>query len=342
LWQDGQDYFIIGSRLDVSSHPTICSRSEFGGAAKNVFTVATHSIHPKPFESEPLPEAPLVSIQDFINAVNANDLKDINEKLAFGDPNGAWNTRNSYGNGAKLAVNWTLRQFQDNGATVTRHTFRTDMCDNLIAEFRGTSLPNEIVILGSHLDSRASMVNSPTQVAPGADDNGSGTAINILFARLVFNLKAQFRRTVRLMTFCGEEQGLVGSRAIAAQYKNQSVNVVAMYNVDMVGYQRPGQGTVVAFMTGSVNANLTTQCRNTVTQYLPGQAQGTTSACCSDQQAFTENSYPALGVFETNTSSVVYPDYHSTTDTPDKVSFPQVAIFAKAIYSCVLTTAQLL
>jgi len=57
---------------------------------------------------------------------------------------------------------------------------------------------------------------------------------------------------------------------------------------------------------------------------------------------FFENGFPAIGVFETNTSSVVYPDYHRDTDTPDKVNFPQVAIFGQAVFSCLLTTAQIL
>jgi len=142
-----------------------------------------------------------------------------------------------------------------------------------------------------------------------------------------------------VITFCGEEQGLVGSRAIAQFYKNQGVPITAMYNVDMVGYKPPNQGTVVAFMTGSTTASLVTECRATIANYLPTQAQGTTSACCSDQQAFFENGFPALGVFETNTSSVIYPDYHRSTDTPDKVDFPQVAIFAQSIFSCLLSKA---
>jgi len=211
------------------------------------------------------------------------------------------------------------------------------MCDNIVADFPGD--PTSIIVLGAHLDSRSTNNTSPDLVAPGADDNGTGTAIAILFARLVARLKYQFRSTVRVITFCGEEQGLLGSRNIAQFYKNQSVPITAMYNVDMVGYKPPGQDTVVAFMTGSTTASLVTECRATISNYLPTQAQGTTSACCSDQQAFFENGFPALGVFETNTSSVIYPDYHRSTDTPDKVDFPQVAIFAQSIFSCLLSKA---
>jgi len=342
LWSDNQEYLVVASRLANGLYPNVCSRSEFQGSARNVYTVSSHSIHPYTSPVGDAVGAPLDTVDQFIKDVTANELEEINKGLAFGVPNGAWNTRNSYGQGSRLAVNYVKDEFSKAGATVTTQTFRSDMCDNVIAEFRGMSSPTEIVVLGAHLDSRSTNNTSPTQEAPGADDNGTGSALAVLFARIVKKRGTQFRRTIRVITFCGEEQGLIGSRAIASLYKNQSVNVVAMYNIDMVGYKPPTSGTVVAFMTGSANANLTAECRSTVSQYLPTQAQGTTSACCSDQQAFHENGYAALGVFETNTSSVVYPDYHRSTDTPDKVNFPQVAIFGQSVFSCLLTKAQII
>jgi len=340
LWEDSSEYFVVaGQSSDI--YPTICSSSsEFEGYARNAYTVSPNAIHPSDVNAllgeQP---QPLDVISDFIAQVTTAELQTLVTQLAFGQPNGTWNTRNSYGNGSRLAVTWALGEFQKTGASSVRSSFRTDMCDNIIAEFRGTSAPNEIIVLGSHLDSRSTNNTSPTQVAPGADDNGSGTAINILFARLVQKQGISFRRTVRLMTFCGEEQGLLGSRAIAQNYRNTSQNVVAMYNVDMVGWQPQNTNTTIAFMTGSTTPALRNACMDTVRTYLPGQAVGTTSACCSDQQAFFENNFPAMGLFETPTSSVVYPYYHQSTDLPQYVSFPQVALFAKAIYSCVLSSS---
>jgi len=340
LWSDNQEYFIIANRYAPWEYPSICSRSEFEGAARNVYTVSSRSINPYTSTPDEV-GAPMDSVAGFIGDVQENEIKQINERLAFGYPAGAWDTRNSYSPGAKLAVNYVIDEFSKSGATVTRHTFRTDMCDNVIAEFRGNVSPTEIVVLGAHLDSRSTNNTSPTQVAPGADDNGSGSALAILFARIVYNRKTQFRRTIRVITFCGEEQGLLGSRAIAQKYRTEGQNIIAMYNIDMVGYKPPTSGTVVAFMSGSQTQSLQNECRTTVGQYL-NQALGTTSACCSDQQAFYENNFPAIGVFETNTSSVIYPDYHRSTDTPDKVNFAQVAIFGQAVFSCLLTKAQIM
>jgi len=343
LWSD-DEYTVVASRTESTIHPSICSSSsEFNGYARNAYTVALHSFQPSDLNimAGQEPVEPLDTISDFIAHVNADDLKEIDTNLAFGNPNGHWDTRNSYGDGAKRAVNWTIQNFQNQGANVSRFTFRTDMCDNVVAEFRGVTFPNQVIVVGSHLDSRSTNNTSPTQIAPGADDNGSGTAINLLFARLInsqlLGKGVRFQRTLRLMTFCGEEQGLVGSRAIAANYKTNNVNVTAMYNIDMVGYQPPNTRTVIAFMTGSATPALTTSCRNVMNTYIPATLTGTTSACCSDQQAFFENGFPSIGVFETNSSGVLYPDYHRSTDTPDKVSFEQVKQFAQGMYSCVLT-----
>jgi len=92
-------------------------------------------------------------------------------------------------------------------------------------------------------------------------------------------------------------------------------------------------------MTGSTTPSLTSSCKAVVQSYVPSAVIGDTSACCSDQQAFYEQGYAVLSLFETNTTGAVYPDYHQTTDTPDKVNFDQVAIFAQSLYACVLTTA---
>lgn len=335
----------------------MCSRSYFNGSAVNVMTVAENSFRPSTFnvlagkENQVNP-----AIANLLALVDKDDLKTLYTQLAYspGDtPETTWITRNSYGTDAVKAVNWVTRQFEATQASTTQFPFNAQMCNNVIAEFPGAVNPSQIVVFGAHLDCRNTQSNNGTSRAPGADDNGTGSAIAILFARLIQRQRADlgpFQKTLRIMTFCGEEQGLVGSRAIARQYKAENVNVVGMFNADMVGYRRNITGTqtpgpiTLAFMNSAVNPDLTASCKAIVAQYLatgdgsnPPTYIGDTSGCCSDQQAFNEQGYPSLGVFETNTSSVVYPDYHRDTDTPDKVSDVQVAQFAKAIYSCTLT-----
>jgi len=339
LWMNGKSLVVASASKE---YPSLClSTSEYNGAAWNVMTVPSLPVKISDYNAlENFDStAPNDAISDFIALFQAANLLNWDNSLAFGAPSGAWDTRNSFSTGAAAAVNYVASNFQSFGASTTQNTFRSDMCNNIIAQYTGTVNPNNIIVFGAHLDSRAALVNSTTQVAPGADNNGSGVSVLLEFANIQRSRNLRFQNTVRLMTFCGEEQGLVGSRAIAQSYRSAGVNVIAMYNVDMIGYTNTSVGPVVSFMTGSTTASLTTSCKNVARSYVPGIVIGDTSACCSDQQAFYENSYPSVSLFETNSTGAIYPDYHRSTDTPDKVNWDQVTLFAKAASACVLSTA---
>jgi len=339
LWMNGKSLVVASASKE---YPSVClSTSEYNGAAWNVMTVPSLPVKIsnynalENFDST----APNDAISDFIALFQATNLQNWDNSLAFGSPNGAWDTRNSFSTGAAAAVNFAASNFQSFGAQTTQNTFRSDMCNNIIAQYTGTTNPERIVVYGAHIDSRSTLVNSTTQVAPGGDDNGSGVSILLEFANIQRSRNLRFQNTVRLMTFCGEEQGLIGSRAIAQSYKNANVNVIAMYNVDMVGWTNTAVGPVVSFMTGSTTQSLTTSCKSVATSYVSGIVIGDTAACCSDQQAFYENGYSSVSFFETNTTGVIYPDYHRSTDVPSNVNWNQVTLFAKASAACVLSTA---
>jgi Zn-dependent M28 family amino/carboxypeptidase len=75
---------------------------------------------------------------------------------------------------------------------------------NTIAEIRGSDKPDEVVIVGAHLDS--------WDLATGATDNATGSAVVMEAARAIHALGISPKRTIRFMLFVGEEQGSVGSR----------------------------------------------------------------------------------------------------------------------------------
>lgn len=101
---------------------------------------------------------------------------------------------------------------------------------NLVLTIPGRSLPQESVLLTAHLDSITSF--NPSQLAPGAEDNASGSAA-LLEAAYLFR-ERPFERTVRLIWFTGEEQGLYGSKAYVQDHSLQGI--VAVFNLDMFGY----------------------------------------------------------------------------------------------------------
>lgn len=81
---------------------------------------------------------------------------------------------------------------------------------NTVAEIPGTDLAEEVVLLGGHLDS--------WHAGTGATDNGAGVVIAMEAVRLLKELELRPRRTVRIVLWGGEEQGLLGSRAYVAEH----------------------------------------------------------------------------------------------------------------------------
>jgi len=204
---------------------------------------------------------------------------------------------------------------------------------------RGTTNPDQIVVLGAHLDSTSG--SSSTARSPGADDNGSGSASVLEFAKLVASSSAFFGKTVRLCLFTGEEQGLIGSRALARRWSNEGVNIAAMVNVDMMGYRPAGTPITINLMDRVGDPALLNIARATTNTYLPGFANGNTSACCSDQQSFHENGFPAAGFFETPGTRVTYPHYHRQTDLLQYIDPEQVAVQASAAFALVCVIAEM-
>lgn len=99
---------------------------------------------------------------------------------------------------------------------------------NVIATWKGTTLPLEKIVIGGHLDS--------WDLASGAIDNGIGSFSVIDIARTFKKLNLRSKRTVEFVLFMGEEQGLLGSKAYVKQAKkdNKLAQVRFMLNYDMI------------------------------------------------------------------------------------------------------------
>ncbi|WP_223276444.1 M28 family peptidase [Sphingomonas daechungensis] len=108
----------------------------------------------------------------------------------------------------------------------------TRVCD-MIAIQRGTERPNDVVIIQGHIDSRVTDVMNFTSDAPGANDDGSGTAAVIEAARVLS--KRKFPGTIVYAALSGEEQGLLGGKILAQYAKAQGWNVVTVFNNDIIG-----------------------------------------------------------------------------------------------------------
>jgi hypothetical protein len=113
---------------------------------------------------------------------------------------------------------------------------------NAVAIQRGTERPNEVVIVQGHIDSRVTDVMDATSVAPGANDNASGTALVLEAARVLS--KSKFPTTIVYAALSGEEQGLFGGKLLADYAKSQGWTIKAVLNNDIVGGSRGSDGKV--------------------------------------------------------------------------------------------------
>src|SRR5712664_662644 len=84
---------------------------------------------------------------------------------------------------------------------------------NTVAEIRGAEKPDEVVIIGAHLDS--------WDLGTGATDNGTGSMAVLAAARALQKVGVKPKRTIRFVLFTGEEQGLNGSRAYVKAHKDE-------------------------------------------------------------------------------------------------------------------------
>src|SRR5580698_8801468 len=156
----------------------------------------------------------------------------------------------SAGRGVGAAREWIKSEFERYSADcggcleVKTDTFTEPAADripqpteiaNVYAVLKGTDPENakRIVLVTGHYDSRPSDTLDVKADAPGANDDGSGTAVSLECARVLSKLK--FPATIIFLTVAGEEQGLNGSHHFAKMAKDQGWNIEAVLNNDIVG-----------------------------------------------------------------------------------------------------------
>ena len=198
---------------------------------------------------------------------------------------------------------------------------------NVVVELRGTSKPDEVVLLGAHFDA----------FFMGADDNSSGVAVMLEVARLLAT--RPLARTVRFVGFDHEEIGLVGSTRHVQSMKRPVTSLV----LDCVGYadSTPGSqaslpgfpaapaGDFLAAIANDVSRSRLEEVLQVVkgqsvppvvAMITPGLGAGPLSGNLmrSDHAPFWVAGESAL--FFTDTANFRNPNYHTRKDTPDTVN----------------------
>ena len=179
--------------------------------------------------------------------------------------------------------------------------------ENVVAEIRGRERPDEIVLLGAHLDS--------WDLGTGAEDNGVNAALVIDVARGLAAVGQRPRRTVRLVLFTGEEQGMLGSAGYVGRHAAEIAGHVAVVVFDL------GSGRTLGFYTNGRD-----ELRQPVDEllaagglearaHLPDALDGT------DNFDFLLSGVPNLVA---NQDPAPYlPEYHAESDVFERVNLAQ-------------------
>ena len=222
------------------------------------------------------------------------------------------------GKAAALSIRDKWFALANGRADVTAELFtncaRCGTQPSVILTVKGTELPNEIVVVGGHLDSISNSGTGENMAAPGADDDASGIASihGAIEALMASGWKP--KRTVMFMGYAAEETGLNGSTAIAQSFKSAGKNVVGVLQLDMTNYKASG-APHMSVMTDNTNASLNTFMGNLYDTYLKAElgARSTTSCGypCSDHASWTQNGFPAAMMSE----KPFFSRLHTTGDT---------------------------
>lgn len=208
------------------------------------------------------------------------------------------------------------------------HTAMNSRQASVVVRIRGTSRPDEILILGSHIDS-VNWEDGTRERSPGVDDNASGTATNIEIFRVLMANGAKFDRTIEIHGYAAEEIGLVGSLHISNDYKVAKKNVIAMVQHDMNLYKEAGSPDKIWFVQENTDDGFNNLLGRLVDKYAKvAWGKGSLTAGSSDHASWKRRGYAASFPFEHPQDH--NPHIHTADDTTVNANaFSQAAAFGK-------------
>ena len=204
---------------------------------------------------------------------------------------------------------------------------------DVIAELPGTVHPDEIILITAHLDNMPEGEN-----APGADDNASGSAAVMLAAARMAG--HTFERTVRFVLLTDEEYDQYGSQLYAEHCRNLGENILAVYNMDMVGWDGNNDGHVYLETRKITETGYTSDLAiyGVFTQVV--DLYGLSSVIAPHIEAnhdefvdswnFWDNGFPGVTAIEDYEGLEVNPYYHTEGDTLTTLNMPFYTNFFKA------------
>jgi hypothetical protein len=210
--------------------------------------------------------------------------------------------------------NWTFQEYTDR---------------NVVATLPGTDTSsNATFIICAHHDT---FRRSPT---PGAGDDGSGVAAVLATAKILSQYS--FNYTIRFITFSGEEVGLYGSYMYARDAYQRGDNIVAVINIDWIGYSNTTEGGRTLLFLCPERSQWIGDFGRTVSTLYKNQTNMTVDLWpngASDQQSFIDYGFDAIQALEYD---VQYdPWWHTKNDTSDRLNWTYLTKATKLLLAVV-------
>ncbi|MCL1850125.1 MAG: M28 family peptidase [Bacteroidetes bacterium] len=237
---------------------------------------------------------------------------------------------------ALTVQNWLIEHFESYGYDdISIHYFnyfgQQLAAGNVVVVKKGTEFPDEYILITSHYD-------HPD--GPGADDNASGTSGVLECARLLKDFPA--KRSIMFVPFNAEEKWMVGSLPFVQKCASENMNIIAVLNMDMIGWFPPANpNTIMASGYSYISKALFEYYQQTANVYIPSIPTIRLSAGDSyggDHMPFNMYAYPALYIGDIEYHSQ-HPCYHKPCDTIGEFGGVNRLDLAKAFVQATLASA---
>ncbi len=282
-------------------------------------------------------------ISKAISEVSEARIAEIEKKLESFETRNSMSDPGQAGRGVGAARQWIFEQFQSYSPSL-QVAFDTHMVPkggrvwkevemrNVVATLPGKTDPERGILVGGHYDSLnlhipPELKNDPAKAAeitaPGVTDDGSGTACAMECARILSQY--EFNATLVFVAFVGEEQGLVGARAMARRLREKNQSIEALLNNDIIGSDVSGNGVtdnhrILVFSEGpedSPSREIARFVKLIGERYYPELVvqpvfRHDRFGRGGDQTAFNQEGYAAIRI---TTPCENYANQHSATDS---------------------------
>jgi hypothetical protein len=247
--------------------------------------------------------------------------------------------------GCEKAAQYIHQQFDDMGLDAryqnftsfgSRYYHHIYSGQNVEGTLQGTNISNDaVIIFNAHYDSVAE--------GPGANDDGSGTVAVLAAAYALSHFS--FQRTVKFVTFAGEEIALIGSRAYAKEAYERNDSILVEINADMIGHTEPAEGPREMEITSTEDAgwvgdlfeaiNTEYDIQLLVNRGVINRVHYTLSG--SDYSSFLAYGWETIGCW----GGYHDPNFHSASDTLSNVNMSYLVNTTRIIAGTLAALADL-